>query len=174
MRYKGKIKTWKNDKGFGFISPNGGGADIFLHISKFNGRRKKPVAGDSVTYEVISDNRKRQQAVNVMFAGQKNKIPSGGSFQLSSLIVPVLVLSIIGYIGYIRFSHPNSSIQASAYKAVFARSALHNENNYQCAGKQHCSEMTSCSEAFFYQEHCPGTKMDGDGDGIPCEKQWCN
>ena len=40
-------------------------------------------------------------------------------------------------------------------------------------GKIYCSEMTSCGEAKFYQRNCPGTKMDGDGDGIPCESQWC-
>ncbi|MCI5222285.1 MAG: hypothetical protein D3924_06325 [Candidatus Electrothrix sp. AR4] len=33
--------------------------------------------------------------------------------------------------------------------------------------------MTSCEEATFYQRNCPGTKMDGDRDGVPCEKQWC-
>ena len=45
---------------------------------------------------------------------------------------------------------------------------------YKCNGKTYCSEMTSCEEATFYQHHCPGTKMDGDGDGVPCESQWCN
>ena len=45
---------------------------------------------------------------------------------------------------------------------------------YQCEGKTHCSEMTSCEEARFYLRNCPGTQMDGDGDGVPCESQWCN
>jgi cytoskeletal protein RodZ len=43
---------------------------------------------------------------------------------------------------------------------------------YQCSGKVHCSEMTSCEEARFYLQNCPGTKMDGDRDGKPCE-DWC-
>jgi len=30
--YEGMIKSWKGDKGFGFIQPNGGGKDIFIHI----------------------------------------------------------------------------------------------------------------------------------------------
>ncbi|MDF3883094.1 excalibur calcium-binding domain-containing protein [Cupriavidus basilensis] len=34
---------------------------------------------------------------------------------------------------------------------------------------QHCSQMTSCEEARFYLRSCPGVKIDGDGDGIPCE-----
>jgi hypothetical protein len=34
--------------------------------------------------------------------------------------------------------------------------------------------MSSCQEARFYLANCPNTKMDGDGDGVPCESQWCN
>lgn len=44
---------------------------------------------------------------------------------------------------------------------------------YHCDGRTHCSQMTSCEEAQFFLDNCPGTAMDGDGDGIPCEKQWC-
>ena len=44
---------------------------------------------------------------------------------------------------------------------------------FKCEGKTHCSQMSSCEEAKFYLKNCPGTKMDGDNDGIPCEMQWC-
>lgn len=44
---------------------------------------------------------------------------------------------------------------------------------YRCDGRTYCSQMTSCNEAKFFLKNCPGTKMDGDGDGVPCEKQWC-
>jgi hypothetical protein len=33
--------------------------------------------------------------------------------------------------------------------------------------------MTSCAEATFFLRNCPNVKMDGDGDGVPCESQWC-
>ena len=46
-------------------------------------------------------------------------------------------------------------------------------SKYSCTGKQHCSQMSSCEEATFYINNCPRTKMDGDGDGIPCERQFC-
>jgi hypothetical protein len=34
--------------------------------------------------------------------------------------------------------------------------------------------MVSCAEATFFIRNCPGTTMDGDNDGVPCESQWCN
>jgi hypothetical protein len=41
--------------------------------------------------------------------------------------------------------------------------------NFHCDGRVYCREMTSCAEAEFFLRNCPGVKMDGDGDGIPCE-----
>ncbi|HPE02067.1 MAG TPA: excalibur calcium-binding domain-containing protein [Burkholderiaceae bacterium] len=46
-------------------------------------------------------------------------------------------------------------------------------SRYQCDGRTYCSQMTSCAEAKFFLANCPGVKMDGDRDGIPCEEQWC-
>jgi len=47
-------------------------------------------------------------------------------------------------------------------------------NNFTCDGREYCRDMTSCEEATYFINHCPNTKMDGDGDGVPCERQWCN
>ena len=44
---------------------------------------------------------------------------------------------------------------------------------YRCDGRTHCSQMRSCDEATYFLKHCPGVKMDGNRDGVPCEKQWC-
>jgi hypothetical protein len=55
-----------------------------------------------------------------------------------------------------------------------AKSHLNFNKNYKCSGKIYCSEMTSCAEAKFYLRNCQDTKIDGNNDGVPCEKQWCN
>ncbi len=44
---------------------------------------------------------------------------------------------------------------------------------YSCDGRTYCSQMTSCAEATYFLQNCPGVKMDGNHDGVPCEKQWC-
>ncbi len=43
---------------------------------------------------------------------------------------------------------------------------------YKCDGRQHCSQMNSFDEAKYFIRYCPNTKMDGDNDGIPCERQF--
>lgn len=45
---------------------------------------------------------------------------------------------------------------------------------FHCDGRQYCSQMRSCEEAEYFLAHCPDVKMDGNGDGVPCEKQWCD
>ena len=49
-----------------------------------------------------------------------------------------------------------------------------NNQQFKCDGRTHCSNMTSCAEATFFLQNCPGVEMDGNGDGVPCEKQWCH
>lgn len=46
-------------------------------------------------------------------------------------------------------------------------------SQFKCDGRTYCSQMTSCAEAKFFLKYCPGVKMDGNNDGVPCEKQWC-
>jgi hypothetical protein len=44
---------------------------------------------------------------------------------------------------------------------------------FRCDGRTYCSQMTSCAEATYFLKNCPGVKMDGNNDGVPCEQQWC-
>jgi uncharacterized membrane protein YsdA (DUF1294 family)/cold shock CspA family protein len=49
MELRGRLKSWNDQKGFGFIRPEQGGDDIFVHISAMRGGRR-PVQGDRVLY----------------------------------------------------------------------------------------------------------------------------
>ena len=41
---------------------------------------------------------------------------------------------------------------------------------FSCSGKRYCKEMSSCEEAKFYLTTCGLGSLDGDKDGVPCEK----
>ncbi len=49
---RGVLTTWNDDRGFGFIAPAVGGADVFVHISAFPEHALRPVEGDEVGYEL--------------------------------------------------------------------------------------------------------------------------
>ena len=66
---KGVLKTWKEDRGFGFISPDDGGKDVFIHISALKGTSRRPVTGDVIYYQVARDNRGKFKAVNAYIDG---------------------------------------------------------------------------------------------------------
>ena len=58
---EGTIKFFNETKGFGFIKPNDGGPDIFVHVSGLSGEVRE---GDKVSYEV-QNGKKGLNAVNV-------------------------------------------------------------------------------------------------------------
>lgn len=66
---KGVLKTWKEDRGFGFICPDNGGKDIFIHISALKGTSRRPVTGDIIYYQVARDNQGKYKAVNAHIEG---------------------------------------------------------------------------------------------------------
>ena len=71
MRYQGQITTWKDDRGFGFITPNGGGEPVFVHINSFSNRQRRPEGNELVTYELTVDIKGRCQAKTVAFVGER-------------------------------------------------------------------------------------------------------
>ena len=68
MRFQGKIKNWNDDKGFGFVEPNGGGQRAFVHIKAFITRARRPVTDDVITYELVREKDNRYKAEKIRFA----------------------------------------------------------------------------------------------------------
>lgn len=67
MRYQGRITEWRDEQGFGFITQNGSGKHVFLHITAFARRARRPAVGDIVTYVPGVENG-RECAQRVQFA----------------------------------------------------------------------------------------------------------
>ncbi len=84
----------------------------------------------------------------------------------------IVVLIAFGYSKYQKLSLAAAAMEPQPLPATEMRNPL-SSSQFRCDGRTHCSQMTSCSEAKFFLANCPGTKMDGNNDGVPCEQQWC-
>ncbi|KAL9138830.1 cold shock domain [Amphidinium carterae] len=72
MASTGVVKKWNEEKGFGFISPENGGDDLFAHRTALMDDLKSLVEGDKVEFDERYDERKgktRAENVRVMGGG---------------------------------------------------------------------------------------------------------
>ena len=68
MRFDGKLKSWNDERGFGFIEPLQGGQEIFVHIKSFPPGTGRPTAGLPLTFEVELGPQGKKRASAVQFA----------------------------------------------------------------------------------------------------------
>jgi|WetSurMetagenome_2_1015567.scaffolds.fasta_scaffold55881_3 uncharacterized membrane protein YsdA (DUF1294 family)/cold shock CspA family protein len=105
MKLKGTLKEWNDVKGFGFISPCAGGADVFTHISAFQNRSKRPKPGDVVIYHPEKSKDGKLRAVSVSYNGEEigKKTPQKSEWRLrAAMLLSLAFLMAILVFGCIR------------------------------------------------------------------------
>ncbi|TXS90792.1 DUF1294 domain-containing protein [Parahaliea maris] len=95
MRQKGKIRSWNDQKGFGFITPEDGGKDVFMHVSAVRRRGRRPVVGEIASYDLGTDNRGRPRAANVLLPGDRLKPAQGTKGRTVAVVVAIVFLCAI-------------------------------------------------------------------------------
>lgn len=102
MRYQGKVTSWKDGQGFGFVTPNGGGQKAFVHIKAFSDSSHRPIDGHIITYELAKDEKGRYCAKNIRYAGEPaiSSIPiKSSSLGTKFTILFCLVFALSALIG---------------------------------------------------------------------------
>ncbi len=96
-------------------------------------------------------------------------------------LVLIALLAFAGWKGYQHLGAPTATPASASTASADTETGVDTDavpgavvpdpagDAYQCDGRRYCSQMTSRAEAEFFVRHCPDTRMDGDGDGDPCE-----
>lgn len=93
---KGKIISWKDDKGFGFINPEGKSEQVFFHISSVKKATRKPEVGDAVIFEVAKDSQGRFKATHVLLEGVSLSNPEASK----RIVTEPVKKDVIDYFSY--------------------------------------------------------------------------
>lgn len=193
MFIEGIVKTYNTDRGFGFIQCDDNRKDIFFHISDFPNKHQLPRIGEKLKFYVdLSDRKPRAKniirlemksaqpdssgrAQSTKRMAQKNKGFNLVNFFIGAAIVAIFISVFVPLVSgiYTREKLKREPVNSPESMRISSKSSSNNPtSNYRCDGRTHCSQMKSYEEAVYFINNCPGTEMDGDGDGEPCERQF--
>ena len=124
MRFEGTLKSWNDDRGFGFIEPDQGGQTIFIHILAFPSGTGRPIPGVRLTFEVETGSAGKKRAKSVQFGrarqGAKQVTRHAASERPAAWTVPKLAIGpiFIGIYAWVSWRWSTSPVLAFAYLAM--------------------------------------------------------
>ena len=125
MQFDGTLKSWNDERGFGFIEPDQGGQDIFVHIKALKNLRARPEAGQRLSFEIELGPQGKKRAFNVkplrvtrkdLPASARREGPAQWGTASLFAIPALLVVVLLGYL----WGHP----PRGALRAYLVVSAL--------------------------------------------------
>ena len=198
-RIHGTLVKWNEARGFGFLLPAQGSAEVFVHVSAFPRTGPPPRVGEVVSFEIEPGPDGRQRAVRLWRAGvtpvpiaprvdgpvAPRMLPGGRRPTASRVLSRIAFAAGVGALALLAANllrdadsvdwalRPRSDTQRALKARAAPAAAIAADSTFVCDGRTRCGQMHSCAEATYFLRHCPNVQMDGDHDGIPCEQQWC-
>ena len=143
MRLTGTLRSWKDDRGFGFIAPTHGGAELFVHISALPRDGSRPTVGEKLTYELGRGKNGQPQAVNVQreAIGQtverariRRPEPKQNHPLVAKLIGLILVLSL-GAFGFNQYQRWPGAPPSQPQPSISSSKPVKEEQSFKCDGR---------------------------------------
>ncbi len=73
MRFEGTLKSWNDERGFGFIEPLQGGQEVFVHVTAFGTQANRPPVGQLLLFEVEFGPKGKKRAKQVVVVRQASQ-----------------------------------------------------------------------------------------------------
>jgi uncharacterized membrane protein YsdA (DUF1294 family)/cold shock CspA family protein len=102
MRFEGILKSWNDERGFGFIAADQGTDEVFVHVKAFSIRNGRPAIGQRLTFEVEmgpqgKKRAKNVEAVRIAVAARSRRGEAPADWDIASLsAIPVLIVVYVG------------------------------------------------------------------------------
>jgi len=131
---KGKLKSWDDSRGFGFVKSDTLNSDVFIHISSLKAMSRKPKVGDFIYFEVQKQADGKSRAINCRIEGVfalKPEMPQKRAETkrtfISSLFSLVVFIGIANFVyNYVNDDNVDTEIinelessEPVVYKSVF-------------------------------------------------------
>ena len=175
-----RVSVWNEAKGFGFAEANG--KKYFVHRSALGSISRNPKVGDTIVVTKFEETPKGPRITSGVLEGvplkqfhEKRTSNVPGYYRKRKLKFALAIFLIAIPAMLFTYCQEHSFGQKTSQSAIVPTPKNANrgtESRFHCDGRTHCSQMNSYEEALFFLINCPGTQMDGDGDGKPCEHQF--
>lgn len=138
-----------------------------VKIESVDYSQKKSIKEHSHSQKMFSNKKLSQNNRTQNKYSNESKNSNGIGF----IAIGLIIIVGLSYMIYSKFQRAELAAQAPIVtpKQSVVTPVDSNPNGYHCDGRIHCSQMNSREEARWFVRNCPGTKMDGNNDGEPCE-----
>lgn len=177
MRYHGTIMRWDYELGFGFIKEEQSKAEIFAHIGEFETENPPPRDGETVSFDIVSNQRGVEEAKNIQYSNRTRKpatqaidfdddTPKNLPGWLRGMVAAIVGIPLLGAAAYYgldywdsyRATHAGSEVVVDevAEKMMAERAAwkqaVESTGKRQAAGQFHCDGRQYCSQMKSFAE----------------------
>ncbi|KMM77003.1 cold-shock protein [Xanthomonas sp. NCPPB 1128] len=183
MRTHGTLIQWNEERGCGRVRLAHRETEAEVQRAAFPADGVPPQVGELISFDLEHDAQGRPRALRVMRPGRAPAVstraeaaPRARRGRWLGVLMLLVVLGGAAYAALHFVAAPQVTTTmpaAPASPAAMARAPSATAPAFHCDGRTHCAQMTSCDEAVYFLQHCPGVEMDGNHDGVPCERQWC-